>query len=47
MTPDRWSRIDDLFDASLRLAPPEREAWLRGACGDDESLREAHAAGLI
>ena len=39
MTPDRWRRIGDLFDASLRLAPPEREAWLRGACGDDEGLR--------
>jgi eukaryotic-like serine/threonine-protein kinase len=39
MTPERWSRVGDLFDASLRLAPPEREAWLRGACGADEGLR--------
>ena len=39
MTPDRWRRIDDLFDAVLGLAPPERDAWLRGACGDDEALR--------
>ena len=46
MTPDRWRRIGDLFDASLRLAPPEREAWLREACGDDEGLR-AEVAHLL
>jgi tRNA A-37 threonylcarbamoyl transferase component Bud32 len=39
MTPERWRRIDDLFDAALRLAPGEREAWLREACGDDDGLR--------
>ena len=25
----RWRQIDDLFDASLRLGPDERDAWLR------------------
>ena len=39
MTPERWRRIDELFDAALRLDPAEREAWLRGACGDDDDLR--------
>ncbi len=39
MTPERWGRIGELFEASLRLAHPERESWLRGACADDESLR--------
>ena len=39
MTPERWRRIDDLFDAALRLDPAERDAWLRGACGDDDDLR--------
>ena len=29
MTPERWRQIDDLFDASLRLGPDERDAWLR------------------
>jgi eukaryotic-like serine/threonine-protein kinase len=38
MTPERWRRIDDLFDASLRLDPADREAWLRGACSDDDGL---------
>ena len=39
MTPERWRRIDDLFDAALQLAPAEREPWLREACGGDEDLR--------
>ena len=39
MTPERWRRIGDLFDAALRLDPAGREAWLREACGDDEGLR--------
>ena len=39
MTPERWRRIDDLFDAALQLAPAERESWLREACGGDEDLR--------
>src|SRR5207253_2498880 len=37
--PERWRRLDDLFDAALRLDPAAREAWLRGACGDDDGLR--------
>ena len=39
MTPERWRQIDDLFDASLRLAPAERDAWLRQTCGGDDDLR--------
>ncbi|WP_406698690.1 serine/threonine-protein kinase [Singulisphaera sp. Ch08] len=39
MTPDRWRQIGDLFDASLQLAPPERDAWLRQTCGEDDDLR--------
>ena len=46
MTPERWRRIDDLFDAALRLAPAEREAWLREACGGDDELR-AEVARLL
>ena len=40
MTPERWRQIDDLFDAALRVSPAEREAWLRGTCGDDELRAE-------
>ena len=39
MTPERWRRIDDLFDAALQLAPAERGPWLREACGGDDDLR--------
>jgi len=39
MTPDRWRRIDDLFDAALRIDPSGRDGWLRVACGDDDDLR--------
>jgi serine/threonine-protein kinase len=39
MTPERGRRVDDLFDAAIRLDPAEREAWLRTACGDDDALR--------
>ncbi len=39
MTPERWRRIDDLFDAALRIDPPGRDGWLRHACGGDDALR--------
>ena len=39
MTPERWRRIDDLFDAAVRVDPAGREAWLRAACGGDDDLR--------
>jgi eukaryotic-like serine/threonine-protein kinase len=39
VTPERWRRIDDLFDVAIRLDPSAREAWLRGACGADDGLR--------
>ncbi len=39
MTPERWRRIDDLFDAAIRVDPSGRDGWLRVACGDDDDLR--------
>jgi serine/threonine-protein kinase len=39
MTPEQWHRIDELFHAALERKPAEREAWLRRACGRDETLR--------
>jgi hypothetical protein len=38
MTPERRRRIDDLFDAAIRLDPAEREAWIRTASGGDDAL---------
>src|SRR5689334_3134268 len=40
MTPERWRRVDELFDAALRIDPAGRESWLRGACGDDDLRAE-------
>jgi eukaryotic-like serine/threonine-protein kinase len=40
MTPERWRRIDDLFDDALRVSPAERDAWLREACDDDDLRAE-------
>ena len=39
MTPERWQRIDELFDAVVRLDPVDRDPWLRQVCGGDETLR--------
>lgn len=38
MTPERWQRIDSLFDAALRIETPGRGEWLRGACNGDDVL---------
>jgi hypothetical protein len=39
MTPERWRRIDELFDAARLLDPAERDDWLRNASGGDADLR--------
>ena len=51
MHPERWQRIKEILDVSLRLEPAERAAYLTRACEGDtemreevESLLEAHAA---
>src|SRR5687767_5727600 len=40
MTPERWHRIEELLEASARLTPDERRAFLRDACGADEQLHQ-------
>jgi hypothetical protein len=56
MTPDRWERIEVLFDQALEQTPEQRGAWLREQCGGDDELCEevekllaadARAAGLV
>jgi serine/threonine protein kinase len=39
MTPERWHRIKEIFEAALGHAPEERPAFLGEACDGDESLR--------
>jgi len=40
MTPERWQRIEALFDAVLDRPPGEREAFLERACAGDRALRD-------
>ena len=39
MTPERWRRIGELFEAAVQIDPAGREAWLRAACGGDDEVR--------
>ncbi len=39
MTPERWHRIEQLYNDSLERTPPERAAWLAAACAGDDTLR--------
>jgi serine/threonine-protein kinase len=38
VTPERWRRIQELFDAAFEVEESERSSWLAARCGDDESL---------
>jgi hypothetical protein len=40
MTPERWKRIDELYNAALDRPADERKAFLANACADDPSIRE-------
>ena len=40
MTPERYERIGELFDAALEIPTVDRDAYLRQACADDEPLCE-------
>jgi WD40 repeat protein len=39
MTPDRWQQIEQLYHSALKREGSQRAAFLREACGGDESLR--------
>src|SRR2546421_2691523 len=36
--PERQQRIRELFQSAVKLAPAERQAFLKGACEGDQSL---------
>jgi serine/threonine protein kinase/Tol biopolymer transport system component len=38
MTPERWQKVKEVFQAALDRAPVDRPAFLTSACGSDESL---------
>lgn len=40
MQPERWKRIKEILDVSLRLSPEERPEYLRRVCDSDQALRD-------
>ena len=38
MTPERWEQVGQLYEAAVELPRGERMAFLRKACGEDDSL---------
>jgi hypothetical protein len=47
MTPERWQKVEKLFEAALARPLAERTAFLAAACGGDESLRHEVDALLL
>lgn len=39
MRSERWTHVRRLFEDASAFPPPERSAWLEGACAGDEDLR--------
>ena len=39
MTPERWKKVEKVFQSALKQAPEEQSAYLERACEGDESLR--------
>src|SRR6185295_8037205 len=39
MTPERWKRVEEVFESALERPPAERAAFLESACQGDNSLR--------
>src|SRR5688572_18746710 len=40
MTPERWTRLTELFDAALDRRPAERAEFLARSCAGDHDLRQ-------
>ena len=40
MTPERWHQISRIFKSAISLDGEDREAYVKGQCGTDESLRD-------
>lgn len=46
MTPERWQKVKEVFNAALEREPAQRAAFLDEACGGDAALREEVASLL-
>ena len=40
LTPERWSRVAELYDAAATLPKEQRTAFLSTACAGDQALIE-------
>jgi serine/threonine protein kinase/Tol biopolymer transport system component len=40
MKPERWQRVEQVYNAALERKPDQREAFLEEACAGDDSLRK-------
>jgi Tol biopolymer transport system component/TolB-like protein/Tfp pilus assembly protein PilF/tRNA A-37 threonylcarbamoyl transferase component Bud32 len=40
MTPDRWKKVEEIFNAAVEMPAEEREAYLSEVCVDDSDLRQ-------
>ncbi|MDQ6626175.1 MAG: protein kinase [Verrucomicrobiota bacterium] len=47
MTPERWQTIEELFQATVELAPDQRAAFLLKNCAGDDALRREVEALLL
>lgn len=45
-SPDRWTRVEDIFTTARGLPEGERNRYLATACGEDDELREELASLL-
>ncbi|HEY0385113.1 MAG TPA: protein kinase, partial [Pyrinomonadaceae bacterium] len=40
MNPERWQKVEEVFEAALSRPPEERSAYLTDVCAEDEALRK-------
>jgi hypothetical protein len=41
MRPELWKRVSNLFELALDVAPDQRDAWLKSACGYESDIEAA------
>src|SRR4028118_1840717 len=46
MSPERWQRVEEIFEAAIAIPQPQRESFLIESCGADDELRSQIAAML-
>ena len=46
MSPQRWRKLEALYDAAVELTPEERARFLDQECGDDDDMRRQLTAML-